>query len=115
MRKMTHPYVLAWISVFVTTLLALCGVVLKRRKVNRISSARTESVTSVSAVDGECRSADGCDTDVIIVGAGVAGSALAHTLGKVLFSFFFFLFRFLGIQSRTSKSLVRFTISFGFL
>ncbi|KAG4140532.1 hypothetical protein ERO13_D06G024000v2 [Gossypium hirsutum] len=82
MRKMADPYVLAWISVFVTTLLALCGVVLKRRKVNGISSSRTMSVTSVSAVDGECRSADGCDTDVIIVGAGVAGSALAHTLGK---------------------------------
>lgn len=29
--------------------------------------------------DGECRPSD---TDVIIVGAGVAGSALAHTLGK---------------------------------
>lgn len=30
--------------------------------------------------------------DVIIVGAGVAGAALAHTLGKVLFLSFFFLF-----------------------
>lgn len=33
--------------------------------------------------------------DVIIVGAGVAGAALAHTLGtvrKILFSFFFWMF-----------------------
>lgn len=34
--------------------------------------------------DGECRPEYGSGTDVIIVGAGVAGSALAHTLGKVI-------------------------------
>ncbi|XP_062144745.1 squalene monooxygenase SE1-like [Alnus glutinosa] len=32
--------------------------------------------------DGECRSVNGSGTDVIIVGAGVVGSALAYTLGK---------------------------------
>ncbi|KAE8010406.1 hypothetical protein FH972_006777 [Carpinus fangiana] len=32
--------------------------------------------------DGECRPVNGSGTDVIIVGAGVAGSALAYTLGK---------------------------------
>ena len=37
------------------------------------------SVMTTAAVAGECRS----DSDVIIVGAGVAGAALAHTLGKV--------------------------------
>lgn len=31
---------------------------------------------------------DGGEVDVIIVGAGVAGSALAHTLGKVVSIFF---------------------------
>ncbi|KAF2324991.1 hypothetical protein GH714_022106 [Hevea brasiliensis] len=36
----------------------------------------------MSATNGECRSDDDADVDVIIVGAGVAGSALAHTLGK---------------------------------
>lgn len=35
-----------------------------------------------SSGDGECRPEYGSGTDVIIVGAGVAGSALAHTLGK---------------------------------
>ena len=29
------------------------------------------------------------NTDIIIVGSGVAGSALAYTLGKVNFAFFF--------------------------
>lgn len=39
---------------------------------------------AMSSMDGTCSSADGSDgDDVIIVGAGVAGSALAHTLGKV--------------------------------
>lgn len=37
-----------------------------------------------SSGDGECRPEYGSGTDVIIVGAGVAGSALAHTLGKVI-------------------------------
>lgn len=41
-----------------------------------------ECVTSPG--DGECRPEYGSGTDVIIVGAGVAGSALAHTLGKVI-------------------------------
>ncbi|XVF36471.1 hypothetical protein REPUB_Repub19eG0061400 [Reevesia pubescens] len=82
---MTDSYVLGWILSFVMTLVALCGVVLKRRKGNGngISATRTESVKSVPTSNEEkCRSADGSDADVIIVGAGVAGSALAHTLGK---------------------------------
>jgi hypothetical protein len=39
--------------------------------------------------DGECSPVNGSGTDVIIVGAGVVGSALAYTLGKVRFFFFF--------------------------
>ncbi|KAJ9705428.1 hypothetical protein PVL29_003462 [Vitis rotundifolia] len=35
-----------------------------------------------SSANGECCSGFGGGTDVIVVGAGVAGSALAHTLGK---------------------------------
>ncbi|XP_059624039.1 squalene epoxidase 3-like [Cornus florida] len=35
-----------------------------------------------SSTNGECESDDGPQSDVIIVGAGVAGAALAHTLGK---------------------------------
>ncbi|KAI4315103.1 hypothetical protein L6164_027949 [Bauhinia variegata] len=34
------------------------------------------------STDGECKSDTSSGTDVIIVGAGVAGSVLAHTLGK---------------------------------
>lgn len=47
--------------------------------------------TAATVIDKrDCRSRDGGD-DVIIVGAGVAGAALAHTLGKVPpFSFLFF-------------------------
>ena len=36
-----------------------------------------------SSANGECCSGFGGGIDVIVVGAGVAGSALAHTLGKV--------------------------------
>ncbi|CAK9312490.1 unnamed protein product [Citrullus colocynthis] len=45
------------------------------------STPRTDCVRSSASTNGECRSVDG-DADVIIVGAGVAGSALAHTLGN---------------------------------
>ncbi|XWS25474.1 hypothetical protein CRYUN_Cryun27aG0071200 [Craigia yunnanensis] len=79
---MADSYVWGWILCSAMTLVAFCGVVLNRRKRNGISATRTESVKSVPAINGECRSADDCDADVIIVGAGVAGSALAHTLGK---------------------------------
>lgn len=40
-----------------------------------------ECVKSVSAINGACRSGDG-GVDVIIVGVGVAGAALAYSLGK---------------------------------
>ncbi|KAK6938539.1 hypothetical protein RJ641_032047 [Dillenia turbinata] len=44
---------------------------------------RDECVKSTVTTTGECRSKNGDDAvDVIVVGAGVAGSALAHTLGK---------------------------------
>ncbi|KAK6939757.1 Squalene epoxidase [Dillenia turbinata] len=44
---------------------------------------RDECVKSTITTADECRSKNGDDAvDVIIVGAGVAGSALAHTLGK---------------------------------
>ncbi|KAE8701707.1 Squalene monooxygenase [Hibiscus syriacus] len=80
---MADLYLLGFILVSITTLVALCGVVSKRRKVNGIvSSTGTDSLKSVPTIDGECRSTDACDADVIIVGAGVAGAALAHTLGK---------------------------------
>ncbi|XP_009759306.1 squalene monooxygenase SE1 [Nicotiana tabacum] len=43
----------------------------------------TTSTTTTTVYDGECRSKDANDdADIIIVGAGVAGAALAHTLGK---------------------------------
>ncbi|KAI3508928.1 hypothetical protein L1887_23950 [Cichorium endivia] len=45
------------------------------------SNVKSSSVTTKTiCINGECRSED--DADVIIVGAGVAGAALAHTLGK---------------------------------
>lgn len=43
----------------------------------------TTSTTTTTVYSGESRSKDGNDdVDIIIVGAGVAGAALAHTLGK---------------------------------
>lgn len=63
---------------------------------SRRNSCRSDAVeegdscgaaATTSVVGGECRSRNS-GVDVIIVGAGVAGAALAHTLGKVLLLFF---------------------------
>ncbi|KAG5245754.1 squalene epoxidase [Salix suchowensis] len=55
----------------------------KGQRANKdLLEARSESVNSIATTSGECRSSNVSDVDVIIVGAGVAGAALAHTLGK---------------------------------
>lgn len=59
---------------------------------------QTNSVNGSDIV--ECSPEHGSIDDVIIVGAGVAGAALAHTLGKVNSFFFFSLLKsfFLGTK-----------------
>ncbi|XP_030497060.1 squalene monooxygenase SE1 [Cannabis sativa] len=80
---MVDQFVIGWISVSFLSLLAFYNLVLKKNKIPKDSSDKiTECIQNdITAINGECRSKDG-DVDVIIVGAGVAGSALAHTLGK---------------------------------
>lgn len=57
-----------------------------RKDKNNDPATATTSTTTTTVYDGECRSKDANDNaDIIIVGAGVAGAALAHTLGKVRF------------------------------
>ncbi|PIN00104.1 Squalene monooxygenase [Handroanthus impetiginosus] len=52
------------------------------RKNEKSQNSVASTTTTTTAIDGrECASRDGGD-DVIIVGAGVAGAALAYTLGK---------------------------------
>ena len=75
----------------------------RNRRGGADSTPRSEGVISSSATNGECRSVDG-DADVIIVGAGVAGSALAHTLGKV-HRFYCFLLNFESVLYFCSLSL----------
>lgn len=56
------------------------------RSKDETNDPATTSTTTTTVYNGESRSKDGNDDiDIIIVGAGVAGAALAHTLGKVLF------------------------------
>ncbi|KAA8528433.1 hypothetical protein F0562_035788 [Nyssa sinensis] len=55
-----------------------------KRNCNRGSTETRESTNNNTATNEERRfkNAGGGDVDVIVVGAGVAGAALAHTLGK---------------------------------
>nr|ACQ90301.1 squalene epoxidase [Gynostemma pentaphyllum] len=53
-----------------------------RNRIFRVSrEPRRESLKNIATTNGECKSSYS-DGDIIIVGAGVAGSALAYTLGK---------------------------------
>lgn len=107
--KMVDQYALGLILTSVLGFVVLLYNLMAKKNRSRVSSeARSEGVQTVTtSINGECRSIEG-DVDVIIVGAGVAGSALAHTLGKVImmflilrfiFSFlFFFCFRAVSCQ-----------------
>ncbi|KAG7966475.1 hypothetical protein I3843_08G053600 [Carya illinoinensis] len=80
---MVDPYALGWSFASVLMGLVALYILVDKKNRSRVSSeTRSEGVERVTTITrGECRSTDG-DADVIIVGAGVAGSALAHTLGK---------------------------------
>lgn len=85
---MVDPYTMGWILASVLGLIALYYLVVKNKNHGEPSPENeSECVKSVAPINEECRSKKG-DADVIIVGAGVAGSALAHTLGKVNFIVF---------------------------
>ncbi|KEH35856.1 putative squalene monooxygenase [Medicago truncatula] len=75
---MIDPYGFGWITCTLITLAALYNFLFSRK--NHSDSTTTENITTAT---GECRSFNpNGDVDIIIVGAGVAGSALAYTLGK---------------------------------
>nr|AWK97814.1 squalene epoxidase [Tripterygium wilfordii] len=81
---MVDHCLLGWILASVLGFFTLYFLVLKRTDDEKraVLEARREGMESLNTTNGECRSSDGEDVDVIIVGAGVAGAALAHTLGK---------------------------------
>nr|QQL94247.1 squalene epoxidase [Glycyrrhiza glabra] len=80
---MMDPYALGCIICSVLSLVALYNLVFVRKKYPASSAAATPSTENITTAAGECRSFNRHgDVDIIIVGAGVAGSALAHTLGK---------------------------------
>ena len=78
---MMDPYALGWIVCSLITIVALYNFVFYRQiRSKKTTPTTTENITTDA---GECRSLNpNGDVDIIIVGAGVAGSALAYTLGK---------------------------------
>ncbi|KAJ4845179.1 Squalene epoxidase 1 [Turnera subulata] len=83
---MMEQWILGWIFAYAVGLFAFyCYLARKENKRReRFEARRNAAVRAVvsapsSSPNGECRSDE---TDIIIVGAGVAGSALAYTLGK---------------------------------
>ncbi|RZC15057.1 Squalene monooxygenase isoform C [Glycine soja] len=83
---MVDLYVLGWIICAVLSLAALRNFAFTRKNCCASSeTGATRRAVNVTTAAGECRSSsrDGA-VDIIIVGAGVAGSVLAHTLGKMV-------------------------------
>lgn len=80
--EMAEHYLFAAIVASILAFLLLAGI--RGRKAAR-GRKRTDDGAPFAAGKEQCDSdADGCGVpDVIVVGAGVAGSALAYTLGKV--------------------------------
>nr|POF02890.1 metalloendoproteinase 2-mmp [Quercus suber] len=68
------------VSIF-TLVVAIHSFIAAKKKV--VGEAVNCVAAAVAAANGECKSTNAADANVIIVGAGIAGSALAHTLGKI--------------------------------
>lgn len=84
-------YIVGALVAAVLGLLTFYGLFSRSNSCRRVAAEKGDSCAAAAAttsvVGGECRSRNS-DVDVIIVGAGVAGAALAHTLGKVQLLFF---------------------------
>ena len=78
-------YLLGWILTSVLSLSALYNLIFAGKSNYDVNEKVKDSVTSTDAGQIQSERLNG-DADVIIVGAGIAGAALAHTLGKVLYS-----------------------------
>ncbi|GAA0150219.1 oxygenase [Lithospermum erythrorhizon] len=74
------------LGTILATLLGIIGVYvffLKKNGAKNNNDIGASTTTTTTNIDGECRSGEHSgNADVIIVGAGVAGAALAYTLGK---------------------------------
>ncbi|KAK7310747.1 hypothetical protein RJT34_08452 [Clitoria ternatea] len=83
LSEMADLYIIGWILCSVLSLFALYNLTFAGKNRRSSPEKKAEFAENVTTTAGECRSVnlDG-DADVIIVGAGVAGAALAHTLGK---------------------------------
>ncbi|KAJ6730181.1 SQUALENE MONOOXYGENASE-RELATED [Salix viminalis] len=74
-----------WILATLSVLFATSFLLIKKKERGTkkdLLESRSKSVNCTATTNEECRSGNFSDADVIIVGAGVAGAALAHTLGK---------------------------------
>ncbi|KAJ6685771.1 SQUALENE MONOOXYGENASE [Salix purpurea] len=75
-----------WILATLSVLFATCCLLIKKKERGTkkdLLESRSKSVNCTATANEECISGIFSDADVIIVGAGVAGAALAHTLGKM--------------------------------
>ncbi|KAJ6954797.1 hypothetical protein NC652_006291 [Populus alba x Populus x berolinensis] len=82
---MADQCMLGWILATLFVLFAIYCLVIKKKERGTkkdLLGSRRESVNCTATTNEECISGNVSDADVIIVGAGVAGAALAHTLGK---------------------------------
>lgn len=76
---------LGWILASVLGVVAVY-ILFGKKNCGGSNGRRRDSLKNIATTNGDCKSSSS-DGDIIIVGAGVAGSALAYTLAKVMIHF----------------------------
>ncbi|KAK6945905.1 Squalene epoxidase [Dillenia turbinata] len=77
-----NQYIAGVVGIYLFVVIFLYSLAGKRRNKEPSAKNRDDKTMKRSVNGGECQSEKTGDTDFIIVGAGVAGAALAHTLAK---------------------------------
>lgn len=84
-EKMVDQCSLGWILAAVLGAVAVY-ILFGKKNCGVSNGRRRDSLKNIATTNGDCKSSSGSG-DIIIVGAGVAGSALAYTLAKVILYF----------------------------
>ena len=79
---MVYQYIVGGVLASLLGFVLLYG--FKGKKTTRASMEITRNGCVKTSGNGTCQPETAGSTDVVIVGAGVAGAALAYTLGKVI-------------------------------
>lgn len=93
---MDYQYILGGLIACILAVVFVLYSFAEKKKVTERGSGSTDVKSNgyarISSENGICSQEIEGETDIIVVGAGVAGAALAYTLGKVYSKFLIFIY-----------------------